>query len=370
MLGVPGKTYYDVLGVTKDASADEIKHAFRKLASQCHPDKNPGDKNAELRFKELNEAYQTLGDDTKRKIYDFDQRMAGTQVNIGHTVRPTNPQDLQDLMQDLFVDLDFAPFQTPRRKPTTQEVFQKDAPGDAVLMDLTITLEESIAGCKKPITVKGPRPNVKCGNCGGIGTRPGTRRIQCSVCAGHGKQYNLNGRGNRICQMCAGTGTLPLERCNACGGNGKVIYTKDIVVQVPAGIAEGQQLRLAGQGTPGHPPGDLLITIKVAASRQFWREGNDVHTTKRVSLRHAITGGPVIFTGPDGQTVSAQIPEGTQPGEIIRISGAGVAGPLSKARGDLMVHVEVMLPRQLSPRAKKLLDEFMEELSRGPQGYT
>jgi molecular chaperone DnaJ len=368
MLGVPGKSYYEVLGVSKDASADEIKHAFRKLASQLHPDRNPGDKNAELHFKEVNEAYQTLGDETKRKVYDFDQRMAGAHV-AGHP-RPGTAQDLQDLMQDLFVDLDFSPFQAPRKKPTSQEVFQKDTPGDAILMDLVITLEESISGCKKPITAKGPRPNVRCGSCGGIGTKPGSRRVTCSVCAGHGKQFNINGRGNRVCQMCAGSGTLPLERCNACGGNGKLVYTKDIMVQVPAGVADGQQLRLAGQGTPGHPPGDLFITIKVTSSRQFWREGNDIHTTKRVSMRHAILGGPVIFTGPDGQTINAQVPEGTQPGDTVRIAGGGVVGPLSKAKGDLLIHMEVMLPRQLSPRAKKLLDELMEELARGPQGYS
>ena len=359
-----------MLGVRNDATAEEIKHAFRKLASQLHPDKNPGDKAAETRFKEINEAYQTLGDEDKRKVYDFDQRMAGTQVNVGRAHPGKVGQDLQDMMADLFNDMDFTPFQAPRKRPTTQDTYQKDIAGDNILMNLEITLEESVSGCKKPIIAKGPRPSVRCGTCGGIGTKPGTRRITCQSCAGHGKQFNLNGRGNRPCQVCGGLGTLPLERCNACGGNGKVIYAKEILLTVPAGVADGQQLRLAGQGTPGHPPGDLFVTIRVSASRQFWRDGNDLHTTKRVSMRHAINGGPIVFTGPDGQEVTVQVPTGTQPGDIIRVLSAGVAGPLSKVRGDLMVHVEVMLPRQLSIRARKLLDELMEELARGPQGYS
>jgi molecular chaperone DnaJ len=363
------RNYYEILGVSKESSHDEIRSAFRKLASQLHPDKNPGNIKAEAQFKEINEAYQVLGDEEKRKAYDSKERTFSTH-SASHVYTEGAAPDLQDLMSDLFSQMGFPSSQVPRRRATTQETYQKDVAGDNILMDLDVTFEESITGCKKSITVKGPRPNIKCDACGGIGTMPGSRRITCTTCAGHGKQFNLNGRGNRPCSMCAGIGTLPLERCTSCGGNGKVIYTKEFVVQIPSGVGNEQQLRLAGQGSPGHPPGDLYITIKVSASRQFWRESNDVHTTKRVSIRHAINGGPVVFTGPDHQEITVQIPAGTQPGDTIRTAGAGVVGPLSKTRGDLVMHVEVMLPRQLGPRAKKLLDELMDELARGPQSYS
>jgi molecular chaperone DnaJ len=369
---VGSKDYYAVLGVPRDATPDDIKHAFRKLASQLHPDRNPGDAQSEAQFKLVNEAYQTLSDEAKKAVYDFDQRMTGA----GHTspvvdihIHPGG-QNFYDVMNDLFKDTDFSPFRPPRRAASTQETFRKEVAGDNILMDLEITLEESVSGCKKPIIVKGPRPNVLCGTCNGIGTKPGSRRITCTTCAGHGRSINFNGRGNKPCSSCQGTGSVPLERCTACGGHGKVAYNKEITVQVPAGVSEGQQLRLAGQGTPGHPPGDLFITIKVSASKLFWREGSHLHTAKRISMRHAINGGPISLVGPDGSEINMSIPVGTQPGDIIRAPGAGVSGPLAKARGDLMVHIEVMLPRQLSIRARKLLDELMEELSRGPQGYT
>src|SRR5512135_51374 len=210
MSGVAGsKNYYDVLGVPNDATAEDIKHAFRRLASQFHPDRNPGDITVEAKFKEVNEAYQVLGDDSKRQVYDFDLRMGSVAAHVrtapGGKVNP----DLQDIMNDLFQDIDFAPFRTPRRAASTQETFRQDGAGDNILLNLEITLEESLSGCKKPVIAKGPRPNVRCGTCGGIGTKPGSRRVTCSACAGHGKQFNYNGRGNKPCQVCAGTGQIP-----------------------------------------------------------------------------------------------------------------------------------------------------------------
>jgi molecular chaperone DnaJ len=366
MLGVA--THYETLGVTREATADEIRKAYRKLALEHHPDRNPGNKVAEAKFKEANEAYQVLGDDTKRKIYDFDQRIAGIaspQPNPFQSkphVRPTVPDDF---FTEFFGDADFAPFQAPRRKPTTQDVAPKHEPGDDIILEVEVTLEESIAGCKRPVTVRGPRPNFPCPDCGGSG---GNRRTTCRACAGVGKNVRSNGRGVINCTTCGGRGSVPLIRCQQCHGVGQVTYTKELTIQVPAGISTGQQLRIAGQGTPGHPPGNLFINIKVAASKLFWREGTDLHTSKRISLRHAILGGPMVFNGPDGHEIHMQIPPGTQPGDQVRMQGQGVSGPLSKNSGDLIVHVEVMLPRSINQRAKKLLDELMDELARGPQG--
>ena len=192
--------------------------------------------------------------------------------------------------------------------------------------------------------------------------------MTCTACAGQGKNIRSDGKGVRSCQTCGGAGSIPLARCSFCYGSGKIQYTKEINVQSPSGIATGQQIRVAGQGTPGHPPGNLFCNIKVATNKLFWRDGNDIHTTKRISLKHAICGGPITFAGANGLVVSLQIPPGTQPGDVVNVQGSGVTGALSKVAGDLIVHVEVLLPKNISPRAKKLLDELMDELSRGPQG--
>ena len=355
------------------ASAEEIKSAYRKLALKYHPDRNPDSTTAEAQFKEVNEAYRILSDATLRRTYDLDLNMNSVTGKVRGNRHRYDDASIEDVINDIFGVADFTNFNVnatrpPRRNASSQETFQRETPGDDILMELELTLEESISGCKKSITAKGPRPTVRCSTCNGIGSKPGSRRITCTNCAGHGKNINFNGKGVHNCRACGGAGYVSLERCLNCGGNGKVLYMKDIIVQVPAGVAAGQQLRLAGQGSPGHPPGDLFVTIKVASNKLFWREGNDLHTTKRVSIRHAILGGVIVFDGPDGQEISTQLPPGTQVGDTIRMAGGGVTGPLSKMSGDLVIHVEVMLPRQISVRAKKLLDEFMEELARGPQG--
>jgi molecular chaperone DnaJ len=354
-------SHYETLGVTRESTPDEIRKAYRKLALQYHPDRNPGDKVAETKFKEVNEAYQILSDDSKRAVYDFDHKV--TKLH-----QPKVDFGVQDIMDEIFGGPDFAPFRTPRRQPSTQEVFRKEVPGDDVTLDLEITLEESMAGCKRPVTVRGLRPTYLCSTCNGVGAKPGSRRVACMSCAGNGKEINANGRGVRNCHVCGGAGSRALERCPQCDGYGKVIYYKEVTIHVPAGVATGQQLRIAGQGTPGHPPGNLFINIKVASNKLFWRDGNDLHTSKRISLHDAIIGGSLVFPGPDGHNISVKIPPGTQPGELLRMAGQGVTGPLSKISGDLVVHVDVALPKTLSPRAKKLLEEFMGEVSRGPQG--
>jgi molecular chaperone DnaJ len=353
-------SHYETLGVSADASQEEIKIAYRKLALKYHPDRNPGNAKAEAQFKLVNEAYQILSDDTKRAVYNFDSR-----VTEAHKTYQTK-FDVQDVMKDIFGESDFSPFRAPRRQPSTQDVFRKEVPGDDVTLDLQITLEESVTGCKKPVEVRGSRPTFLCPTCNGVGAKPGTRRIACMSCAGQGKEINHNGSGVRNCRACGGSGSRAIERCPQCDGYGKVIYHKEVTVHVPAGVASGQQLRVAGQGTPGHPPGNLFINVKISANKLFWRDGNDLHTSKKISLHDAIIGGSLAFPGPDGHGISVKIPPGTQPGELLRVAGQGITGPLSKVSGDLVVHVEVALPKVMSPRAKKLLEEFLNEVARSP----
>jgi molecular chaperone DnaJ len=362
-------SHYEVLGVSVTATQDEIKTAYKKLALKYHPDRNNGNLKAADEFRKATESYAVLSDEGKRAVYDFDQRhIAPPQVSEPSKVKFTNSAPF-DIFQEFFKEhqTEFGSFRQSARRtaPSTQEVFQKEVPGDDILIDLEITFEESVSGCKRPVSVRGPRPSVRCGVCNGVGGRG--RRIICASCAGNGSTINSNGKGVRKCPACMGSGGRHAEKCYECVGSGKVIYAKDLVVQVPAGMSHDQQLRIAGQGTPGHPPGNLFITVKVASSKAFWREGLDVHTNKKISLKHAILGGPIVFNTISGDEISVQVPPGTQPGDVISHDGSGVSGPLSRVSGNMIIHIEVMLPKSLSPRARKLLEDFAEELSRGPR---
>lgn len=363
------KNYYLILGVAREASHIEVKTAFRKLAGQFHPDKNPGDATSEAKFKEINEAFQVLGDADKRFIYDGETR----RPNVGSKASGID-DDIGSMMDDLFNETDFAPFKrqpshsVPRQNASTQDFFTQQVPGDDITIDVVIDLEESITGCKKPVTVRGPRPNIHCSVCNGSGSKPGTRRIACSTCAGHGKHINYNGSGFgpgvRMCKTCNGMGTVALAKCKPCSGSGKTIFERELEIQIPAGVSSGQQLRVAGQGTPGHPPGDLFITIKIAPNRSFTRVNLDIHTTKKISLRHAICGGPMIFPGPSGEEIHVEVPPGTQPGSAITLKGAGVASPINTVKGNMIVIVNVIIPKTVNTRALKLIDELMDELAR------
>jgi len=363
------KDYYKILGVPHGSSAEEIKKAFRQLAQKYHPDKNPGNAKAEETFKKVNEAYQTLGDESKRIVYDHDLKQAELleQMRSSTFHPPERPggfggKSPKDILDDLFSSqfVDFAPFKnTPRQNPSTQEVYTRPEPGDDVTLELELNLDESLNGCRKSIHVKSPRPNVKCSACDGNGAQKGTRRVICNSCAGNGKSYSLNPKpGLRTCAVCNGIGSVPLVKCKTCGGIGRAIFEKEITVNIPAGIGEGQQLRVAGHGGPGHPPGDLYLTVKIRSSKLFRVEGMDIHTTRKITLRQAMLGGQMTFEGPSGDTVNIEIPAGLQAGDQITVRGA------SRTRGNLIVHLEVTLPKTMSPRARKLIEEFFEEISR------
>ena len=372
-----GKSFYEILGVQPGASQEEVKKAFRKLGAQLHPDSPGGD---EAGFKELNEAYQTLSDEGKRAKYDFGRRDLRGLEEMAERIRrakaeapPFNPMsDPMKHINDIFGGLwESHPGSAgaPRRNTSAGPAPRQER-GDDVTTDVSLTVEESMSGCKKQVRVSGPRPNVPCGTCAGDGSQPGTRRVTCGSCAGHGRHIGLSnpgGPGVRTCPACRGQGTTPIVPCQSCRGTGRVTYARDISINVPAGISEGQQLRVAGMGTPGHPPGDLYISVKIKArpGGDFWREGPDVHSNRRVSMRHAILGGSVCIEGPDGTVREVEVPPGSQPGDVVRVRGGGVASPLGGNPGDLVVHVVVQLPKVLSVRGRKLLDELSEEMTRG-----
>ncbi len=393
---VTARTYYEVLGVHALASEEEIKIAFRRLAVQYHPDRNPGDATAEAKFKEANEAVQILSDQNKRAVYDFDLGRASGISSLQEKIRQADAQraaqarshiknpfgqaprtrNMEDMFEILFGAQD--PFRASRTVDevarekvhyySSQETFPTDTdkPGDDIIMDVHVSFDEAILGCKKPLHVKGPRPNVPCSTCNGTGGVPGARRMACSNCAGHGKAM-WGVEGMRKCTNCNGLGTVPLAKCKSCNGLGKQVYVKDVMLKIPAGIGEGQQLRLAGQGCPGNPPGNLLVKVHIKKDEKFWREGNDLHTNIKISLQNAMLGGRVTFMKGDAE-VTVNVPPGMQPGEELIVPGAGVQGVLSQSAGQLVIHIEVEIPKLTSERGKKLCEELMAEIARNPKG--
>lgn len=372
------KNLYEVLGLDRGASADDVKKAFRRLASQLHPDKNPGDAQAEASFKLVNEAHQVLSDDARRAAYDFQLAFGAHGVPPGARGpgqgRRGQAVDFSQVMEDLFRGQ--GGFRSSSARPTPQQPQQgtwqpqHDVPGEDVHVEVDLTFEESIRGCKKAIKARGHRQTVPCPSCGGSGSQPGSRTVTCSACAGHGRGVSPTGSGASVrkCAACRGRGSVPLAPCRQCAGRGTGAYEKDVTVTVPAGVDTGQQLRLPGMGTPGHPPGDLYVSIRVESGGSYRREGMDVHCVVRVTMKHAILGGRTVFDGPDGSPVELDVPPGSQPGDVVTVPGAGVVGALSKTRGDLKVHVDVSLPKKLSPRGKKLLEELYDEMSRTQVG--
>lgn len=359
------KSFYEILEIREEASQEEIKKAFKRLAAIHHPDADGGD---ESKFKEINEAYQTLSDDLKRAKYDLGRQFNRNFGSPGPRVAGSRP-----FIDDLFTNLwNFHPesADASRKSPSSAGPVPTQEPGDDITADLLLTLEESVKGCKKQIKISSPRPSVQCGVCGGGGSQPGTRRVACASCSGYGRHVGFSNPGVRICPACRGQGTVPLIPCQNCKGTGKTVYVKEIIVNIPPGISEGQQLRIACMGSPGHPPGDLYLSIRIKANNDFWRQGQDVHTRKQVDMKHAILGGPTRIEGPDGSVREVMIPPGTQPGDLVRVPGAGVANPVGGAYGDLIVHVVVQLPKTLSSRAAKLLEELSDELSKGAKPLT
>jgi len=340
------KDYYEILGVPKDASDVDIKKAFRQLALKYHPDRNPGDKNAEENFKEVNEAYSCLSDPEKRANYD----RFGTAEGIGAGFGPFGTE-FGDIFEDIFGDF-FGTFSGRRRPP-------RPTKGNDLRYDLYITLMEAAFGTEKNIDI--PKWE-SCSECHGSGSAPGKGPYTCTHCKGAGQVRFQQGffSISKTCQKCGGTGQIITDPCKVCKGQGKVKKLKTIQVKVPAGVDEGARLRISGEGERGFhggPPGDLYIILNVEEHPFFKREGSDIHCDIPLSFPKAVLGSEIEVPTLDGVS-KLKIPSGTPSGKIFHLKGKGIQRLGGYGKGDQIVRVYIDVPKKLTPRQKELLEEF------------
>lgn len=353
------RDYYEVLGVSKGASDDELKKAFRKEAKKYHPDLHPGDKEAEAKFKEINEAYEVLSNPEKRQRYDqFGHAGVDSNYGAGSGYGGSGFGDFGDIFSDIFGGgFGFGGSGGRRNGPRR---------GNDVRQVVTISFEEAAFGCKKKINIT---KQEDCPTCKGTGAKPGTSAETCSHCHGTGQiqtqQRTILGYMTNVttCPHCQGSGKIIKEPCRDCRGTGKVRKTRTVEIDIPAGIDDGQTMQLSGQGEAGErggPSGDLLITVRVRPHQMFERSGNDVYLTMPVTFVQAALGATLTVPTLDG-VVEYDIPEGTQSGTRFRLRGKGIPFIRGKNRGDQYVTVEVEVPKNLSQRQKEILREFDEE---------
>ena len=354
--------YYELLGVSRTASDSDLKAAFRKLAMKHHPDKNPGDAAAEAKFKELNEAYQTLSDPQKRAAYDrfghaaFENGGMGGGPGFGNDFASS----MADIFEDLFGDL------SGRRGGRRADGRER---GSDLRYNLEITLEEAYKG--KTATLKVPT-SITCDACAGSGAKPGSKPKTCSTCGGQGRVRASQGFFSieRTCPSCGGRGETIDDPCRSCGGAGRVTRERTLSVNVPAGVEDGTRIRLAGEGEAGlrgGPSGDLYIFLAIKPHPFLQRDGADLFCRVPVSMVTASLGGDLTVPVLDGQEVAVKVPEGTQTGKQIRLRGRGMPVLRAREHGDLYIQIVVETPQQLSPRQKELLREFERESSKDTQ---
>ena len=359
------RDYYEVLGVGKDADAKEIKKAYRKLAMKYHPDKNPGDKDAEEKFKEINEAYEVLSDEEKRSTYDrFGHDGLNGQGGFGGGqgfggFGGSGFGGFEDIFGDIFGSSfggGFGSSSSRRRGPKR---------GADIRQSVTISFEDAAFG--KKIKVKINR-SEECEECHGSGARPGTSKKTCPTCHGSGTVQSVqrtpfgNIASQRTCSTCDGEGEINESPCNKCHGKGSVRKTKTIEVDIPAGIDDGQMIKLSGQGEVGEkggPRGDLYIVVNVQKHDIFTREGYDVYIEMPIRFTQAALGDKLEVPTLDGK-VSYTLPEGTQTGTVFRLREKGIPKLRSNSRGDQYVKVIIDTPKKLNDEQKELLRKFDE----------
>jgi len=355
------RCYYEVLGLQRAASADEIRRSYKKEALKYHPDRNPGNAEAESKFKEVNEAYQVLADAEKKEIYDrFGHDGLEGRAGFG------NVSDVFSHMQDLFSEMfsgGFSGFggQGVRR-------------GADVRVQQRLTLQEAAFGCKREVTVQTP---ARCDDCSGSGAAPGTQPEACGQCRGTGQISNARGfvMFTAPCPRCQGRGQVIRNACKACNGEGVVAKSRTVVVGFPAGIDSGQRLRIQGQGMPGPangPAGDLYVEVDVEDDPRFERDGVDVVTRVHVGFVEAALGTTLrvpALRAEDGEEGfhAVTLPPGTQPGSVFQLRGQGIPRLDGRGRGSVVVAVHVEVPTNLSPKARELLAELDKELKSAPE---
>lgn len=356
------RDYYEILGVSRDADAEEIKKAYRKLAVKYHPDKNPGDKAAEEKFKELGEAYEALSDPQKRAAYDqyghaaFDPRQrAGRGFGAGG-FGGGGFHDPFDIFREVFGAGGGSIFENLFGGGHDPSAPQR---GDDLRYDLEITLEEAALGCEKEITVTKPD---KCDTCGGSGMEHGSKIRTCTTCGGRGQVLMSRGIFSiaQTCPQCKGAGRIVEKPCKSCHGEGKRQRTSKIKLRIPAGVDAGSRLRSSGNGEAGFrggPPGDLYVMLHVKAHEIFQRDGDDLLCEVPVSFVQATLGAEVEVPTLEGKAV-IKIPAGTQSNSIFRVKGRGVKNLQGHGHGDLHVRIQVEVPTRLTAEQKAKLQEF------------
>ena len=354
--------YYEILSVSKDASGDEIKKAYRKLAMKYHPDRNPGDKEAENKFKEINEAYEVLKDEQKRAAYD---RYGHEAFKQGAGMGGGNPFGGFEFnfggggFSDVFSDI-FSEFMGGgRRSSASANSMAED--GADLRYNLDISLEEAFNGLEKEIKI--PTTEV-CEACHGYGTADGKEPPVCPTCHGSGKIRRTQGGFfimESTCPKCQGKGRLVKDTCKECGGHGVKPKEKILKIKIPAGVEDGTRMRISGEGQPGlhgGVNGDLYVFISIKDHKLYSREGANLYVQIPVSMTCAALGGKVELPSIDGQKIEVEIPAGTQNDHVSKIAGQGMTIIRSQRRGDLFVKIRVEIPTNLNARQKELLEEF------------
>src|ERR1700687_5303651 len=348
------RCYYETLEVDRNADESRLKAAFRKLAMQWHPDKNPRDATSEMRFKEINEAYEVLKDGDKRAAYDrfghaaFEQGMGGAGAGFGADFAST----FSDIFDDFFGMGGRRPRGTGRER------------GADLRYNMEITLEEAYHGKAAQLRIP---TSVTCEVCSGSGAKGGAKPKTCATCAGHGKVRQQQGffTLERTCPSCHGRGQVIDDPCPSCAGSGRVQRERTLAVNIPAGVEDGTRIRLAGEGEAGArggPAGDLYIFLSMGGHAFFQRDGADLHCRVPISMTTAALGGELEVPTIDGGKTRVKVPEGTQSGRRFRLQAKGMPVLRTKQTGDMYVQVMVETPQSLTKRQRELLAEF-ERLS-------
>ena len=351
------RDYYETLGVSRTVDEKSLKAAFRKLAMNYHPDRNPGSAEAELRFKEINEAYEVLRDPQKRAAYDRFGH-AAFENGMGGGGGPGFGTDFASAMSDIFDEF----FGGSGRSRGGGGGRQR---GSDLRYNLEVDLEEAYAG--KAVEIEVPT-SVVCSVCNGNGAKPGTSPINCTTCSGAGRVRVSQGffTLERTCPTCQGRGKLVVDPCTHCAGTGRTSQNKTLSVNIPAGIDDGTRIRLAGEGEAGvmgGPPGDLYIFLSIRPHAFFKREGADLYCRMPISMTQAALGGTFEVPTIDGGRTKVKVPEGTQTGRQFRLRGKGMPVMRTQQHGDMYIQVVVETPRNLSRRQRELLEAFEEESS-------
>ena len=365
-MATSSRDYYEILGVKKTATQDEIKKAYRKLARKYHPDANPNDPKAEDRFKEVSSAYEVLSHAEKRKQYDAGPSFFGQGPQAGGGFRGFRGAqapggDWADLFGSLFGGGFSGGFGGGRRQ-------QRAERGEDVAVSVQMSFEDSLKGVTTKVNVP---QTVQCKTCGGSGAAPGTGPATCPQCGGRGVVSQSQGifALSQPCARCGGTGAIIENPCGACSGSGVTRALKKFSVPLPAGVKDGTKIRLKGKGEPGQqggPPGDLYVIAHVEESPVFGRRGPDLQVDVPVTMVEAALGATVRVPTPEG-SVGLKVPAGTQDGRLLRLKGKGAPRLGASGRGDLIARIQVLTPQDLSGDQKELLKKFAAARDEDPR---